>query len=631
MTKTLRLNGAGVALVLLMTTAAATAFFRLGAHSLWFDEISGARVAELRPLAAVMTSHEMDSHPPAMAVAEHWSRYAFGLTEWSLRLPAALASVLAVAVIVAWGAVFGDVRVGWLAAALAVVSLSFVTYAQDARPYALAMLFTAAASVCFLWGFRGRRPYLWFALYAVAAALALYAHYFAMLVLGAHMLVAVAAWVPALRPAAARRGRRFALLFAAFAGAWALALASAYPLFSNALEDRARFPGGEMSVTPAVVWGALASVGWDRAAANVLFLGAAVVGVVFLWRRRGRFAALAVACFAVVPVFAPLVIIRFTTQFWNPRFSYFGFGAFVVVAAFGFVAGGGALARAAPRRLAAALLTVAMAAGVVKAMADDARALYVHYTNEVQDFRGAVALTNRNRDLETPVLVWPYRNRDCFLFYTKTQGGPAALAKPREGIYKFFRTRQRLFLVTTDSDLVDELVALYPTTARFRLARLSVLYRDASYRTAADAYRRARYDVVGVAPAVAYNALGKVALRAGDRARARAYFERAAAEPGEESADIFALADLYTAEGEYEKALRLVGGYVRRHPDEPWPYTKLGLIYLAAGDVDSAIAYYRRAVWLNPAKENWRRRLRSLVRERPWGRALFAYSDPRWL
>jgi len=160
----LALSGTRVVLVFVVAAGVATAFYRLGAHSLWFDEITGARVADQRTAADIVAGRKMDSHPPAMALAEHWSRKEFGLSEWSLRLPAALASALALIFVVALGAAWGDARVGLLAGALAAFSPTFVFFAHNARPYAMAMFFAGAASACFLFAFRNRRKYLWFPL-----------------------------------------------------------------------------------------------------------------------------------------------------------------------------------------------------------------------------------------------------------------------------------------------------------------------------------------------------------------------------------------------------------------------------------------------------------------------------------
>jgi mannosyltransferase len=626
----LKLSGTRVGLVLVLAAGAATSFYRLGAHSLWFDEITGARVADQREAAEIVTARKMDSHPPAMALAEHWSRRAFGLSECSLRAPAALASAASLVFIFAIAAAWGDARVGGLAGALAAFSPTFVFFAHNARPYALAMLFAAAASACFVFAFGGRRKYIWFPLYAVFAALALYSHYFTTLVVAVHFMVAVLGWLPALRPRGASSRGGYAVTFVLFVAAVCVAVAAVWPVFGKALYDRDRFPGGEMAVTASLVFGAVASVGWDRAAANVLFLGALVTGVVSIWRRRGGFAGTAALALAALPALLPIVVVQLTTQYWNPRFSYFAFPAAMAVAAFGFVAIVKWLA-AARRNFGAAALAVVLSAGAVRAVADDVVALRVRYTTPVQDFRGAVALVNRNRNWQTKVLVWPYRNWDCYHFYTKTQGGPDAMAQPRGAVYKTLEQWPRVFLVCTDGEFSNELTERFRAMVTFRLQSLDILYCDSSYGSPEALYRGLPGDVVGVPPAALANALGKHALRAGKKDAALEYFEGAVAAEGREKAETFVLANLYAERGDYERALRLAGNYVRRYPYEAWPYTRMAEIYVRRGDINSAIACYRRAIWLEPSKEKWRRRFADLVRRRPFFRGFFGYSDPRWM
>ncbi len=625
------MNGTRVALVLILAAGAATSFYRLGAHSLWFDEITGARVADLRSAADILEARKMDSHPPATALAEYWSRKAFGLSEWSLRLPAALASVAALVFIFAIAAAWGDARVGCLAAALAAFSPPFVYFAHNARPYALAMLFVAAAGACFLFAFRGGRKWIWFPLYAVFAALALYSHYFASLAIAAFAAAGALGWLPPLRPRGAKSAGRYAVLFALLVVATCAAVAAAWPVFGKAIYDRGRFPGGEMAVTPSAVWGAFAVAGWDRAAANVLFVGAWVAGAAAVWRRAGAFAGTAALALVALPALLPVVVIRLTTQYWNPRFSYFAFPAAMALAAFGFVALAKWLAAESRRRFGAAALAVVLVAGAARAVAEDVVALRVRYATPEQDFRGAVSLVNRNRNWQTKVLVWPYRNRDCFLYYTKTQGGPDAMAKPRTGVYKTLERWPRVFLVCTDAEFTGELMERFPNMVQFRLRSVDVLYHDSSYKKPRQLYDRLPGDLVGVPPAVVANALGRRALRAGDEKAALTFFEEGLAAERRDEATTFDLANLYAERGDYERALRLVGGYVRRRPHESWLYTRVAETYFQRGDRNSAIAYYRRALWLEPSKDAWRERLKDLVLHRPFFRGFLGYSDPRWM
>ena len=52
----LAFNLPGVMVAAALALGAATAFFNLGAHSLWFDEITGAKVATLKTVAEVVSA-----------------------------------------------------------------------------------------------------------------------------------------------------------------------------------------------------------------------------------------------------------------------------------------------------------------------------------------------------------------------------------------------------------------------------------------------------------------------------------------------------------------------------------------------------------------------------------------------
>lgn len=627
----LAFNLPGVMIAATLALGAATAFFRLGAHSLWFDEITGARVATRPTVADIIAARDMDSHPPATAIAEHFSVKAFGLTEWALRLPAALASVLALAVIVGISAGLGDKRLGWLAAVLAALSPTFVTFAQDGRPYALGMLFTAGATMCFLFGFRGGRKYIWFPLYAVFAALAFYTHYFTTMVVATHVGLALLAWIPALRPANARPARSYLFIFACFILALAAAFAVNFDVFRKALYDRARFPGGEMSLAPTLVWGAMASGGWNRAAANALFLAAAAAGGWALWRRFGAFIGITALALGLVPLMAPPFAIRLTTQFWHPRFSFFGFPGFIILAAFGFAAIAQATAASLRRNVGAMALAAVLALGAARAFWDDWTALRVLYCTEHQDFRTAVAVCNANRFRGTRPLVFPYRNWNCYEFYTRTQGGPVADARPRPAIIKAFEMEPQVFLLCTEPEFSAELLEKFPTTVCFRLARMDLLYHDNHYRSVDEALARTPHDVMGMPPGVTNDALAKLALRSGKADRAARLFARSLNEAGEFNADVIPAAMCFKQVGQSEKARRLLSAYVRRYPDEPWPFTLLGELYAKQHDKTTAVACFRRAVWLEPSKRGWSERLADLRGQLKFWPAAIGFIDPRWL
>ncbi|MCC6349766.1 MAG: glycosyltransferase family 39 protein [Candidatus Eisenbacteria bacterium] len=124
--------------------AALLRFYRLGGPSLWIDEIftwlasGGGGPLAWRDLLG-------DVHGPLHTLAVHLSWSAFGVSEWALRLPGAVAGVLTVPAI-AW------VAFRWLgretaapAAWLAAASPFLVRYSQEARGYSWVVLGTCAS------------------------------------------------------------------------------------------------------------------------------------------------------------------------------------------------------------------------------------------------------------------------------------------------------------------------------------------------------------------------------------------------------------------------------------------------------------------------------------------------------
>lgn len=121
-----------------------------------------------------------------------WAQ-AFGLSEAALRSLPALFGIATVPVVWAAGARLGGARVAAAAALLAAVSPFLVWHAQDARPYALVIFLTAVAFLGFVGVLQEGRGG-WLALWAVASAMAIAAHYdavFPFAVEAAWMLLAV--------------------------------------------------------------------------------------------------------------------------------------------------------------------------------------------------------------------------------------------------------------------------------------------------------------------------------------------------------------------------------------------------------------------------------------------------------
>ena len=208
--------------------AAAVRLPNLGARSLWFDEALSGCIARLDALS-VLANAARSSHPPGYYLLLHLFR-PLGASEFALRLPSALCSLLAV--VLTWqlaGELFGR-RTARLAALGMALSPFQVYYAQEARMYGLVIALSAGVLWTFLRGARKGERRVWWA-YGTLTGVGLYVHYYvALLVLALHLwLLLSRRWV-----------RRTLLSLALADGLATLAFA---PQFTQFLAETSEFVG----------------------------------------------------------------------------------------------------------------------------------------------------------------------------------------------------------------------------------------------------------------------------------------------------------------------------------------------------------------------------------------------------
>lgn len=199
-----------LAALALAAVAIGVRVFGLGRESLWLDEGATWRMVT-RPMHGIVEAARTDVHPPLFFLVERLVTSLAGQSEAPLRLVSALASILSVplAARLAWRA-FGP-RAAWGAAVLVALSAYQVSYAQEARPYALLGLLALASAeslLAVLAGGGAPAAVAW----ALATTALLYTHAHAVFVVLAE-LVAVAWW---LRRPGGRRPARALLAPAAF-------------------------------------------------------------------------------------------------------------------------------------------------------------------------------------------------------------------------------------------------------------------------------------------------------------------------------------------------------------------------------------------------------------------------------
>jgi mannosyltransferase len=185
-------------LAALTLLAAVLRLSTLDLQSFWYDEaFTPVHVLHPSLWATLRSVSHTENTPPLWYLLAWADSRVLGTGEVALRLPSALAGIATVPVAWAIGRELEGARARGAAvvcAALVAVNPLFVWYSQEARAYALFVLTAALAMLCFLRVWReatpsGRRS-AGMAAFALAGALALLTHYFAVF-----LLIPMALWL----------------------------------------------------------------------------------------------------------------------------------------------------------------------------------------------------------------------------------------------------------------------------------------------------------------------------------------------------------------------------------------------------------------------------------------------------
>jgi mannosyltransferase len=207
-------------LAALIVLAAALRLATLDLQSFWYDEaFTPVHVLHDGLGATLRAVVHHENTPPLWYLLAWADARLFGDGALALRLPSALAGVLTVPVVWATAQQLAGRRAALVAAAIVAVNPLFVWYSQEARAYGLFVLMTALAMLCFVRALDAPSPRN-LAAFALAGALALLSHYFAVF-----LLVPMALWL--LLDGRARRATLLALGALAVVGLALLPLISA--------------------------------------------------------------------------------------------------------------------------------------------------------------------------------------------------------------------------------------------------------------------------------------------------------------------------------------------------------------------------------------------------------------------
>jgi 4-amino-4-deoxy-L-arabinose transferase-like glycosyltransferase len=179
-------------LLALATLAAAIRFVTLGQQSLWYDEaVTALRILHPSLTATLSAVAHIENTPPLYyIVAWLWTRV-FGTGVFGLRSLSAVAGVATVPVAWAIGRELRSRATAVVLAAIVATNPLFVWYSQEARAYELFVLLAAIAFLFFLRA-RSAPTTANLAGWAIASALALLTHYFAIFLIASEAVFLLA-------------------------------------------------------------------------------------------------------------------------------------------------------------------------------------------------------------------------------------------------------------------------------------------------------------------------------------------------------------------------------------------------------------------------------------------------------
>jgi mannosyltransferase len=180
--------GHTLALLAIIVVGLALRLYGLGSESLWWDEVYAiTTMSQPGPLEIIRLS-ATDNNPPLFYLILHYWMMLAGDSAFAVRLPSAMAGVLAVPVMYRVGTLLFDRRAGLLAALILALSAYHVRYAQEARAYGLMVFLTLLSFYFFARLIRGDAHRYASVGYVVCTTLLMYTHFYGVLFVAAQII-----------------------------------------------------------------------------------------------------------------------------------------------------------------------------------------------------------------------------------------------------------------------------------------------------------------------------------------------------------------------------------------------------------------------------------------------------------
>lgn len=190
-------------LVLIVLLGFALRVYRLQAQALWWDEsLSVYRATRdlgtiLSNIILIQNVVTIDTVPPLYFLVLHFLVSAWGASEFGLRYLSLAANVATIPLLYVLARRWFGNGTGLVTAFLGALAPFYVYYAQEARPYALVLFASTLAVYALARAFGGTSPprARWILTYVLAAAAAIYTHYYAIFLLPFHaLLILIISW-----------------------------------------------------------------------------------------------------------------------------------------------------------------------------------------------------------------------------------------------------------------------------------------------------------------------------------------------------------------------------------------------------------------------------------------------------
>ncbi len=161
--------------------------YKLGFKSLWLDEAYSAYITKLPLFEMLSQIIKADIHPPFYYLLLHfWTT--LGTTEWYMRLPSALFSIITIWIVYLIGKNLFSAKIGIIASLITSISSYQIYYAQETRLYALITLLCMLSLLILVSALRTSNVKMWI-WFTVVNIIALYTYvYSAFFIIGEYLI-----------------------------------------------------------------------------------------------------------------------------------------------------------------------------------------------------------------------------------------------------------------------------------------------------------------------------------------------------------------------------------------------------------------------------------------------------------